>query len=33
LAPMFAEVGFININVQPGVFHSKERDFLIVGTK
>ena len=33
LTPMFSEVGFVDINVQPGVFHSKERDFLIVGTK
>lgn len=33
LVPMFKEVGFIDINVQHGVFHSKERDFLIIGTK
>ena len=33
LVPMFNDVGFINVTVQPGVFHSKERDFLIVGSK
>jgi hypothetical protein len=33
LSPMFKQVGFIDINIQPGVFHSKERDFLIIGTK
>lgn len=33
LKPMFEEVGFKNVTVKPGVFHSKERDFLIVGEK
>lgn len=33
LSPLFSEVGFTDIEITPGIFHSKERDFVVFGKK
>jgi hypothetical protein len=33
LTPLFEETGFVDVKVTPGIFHSKERDFVVFGKK